>query len=333
MGGIGKTVLAAAFARAAATRRAFTDGIVWLTAGREAGEARLRANLVRMATAFGGEDPDHLPRLLEKKACLIVLDDVWALEQGEPFRRVLGPRCRLLITTRDGTLVTALGAQEHPLDVLSPGEALKLLAEASGYREPSEAVARECGYLPLALALCGAQVRDGRPWGDLLTALRAAELEFFDHPQGSVMRSLKVSVDALPAEKQERYRELAVLPEDERVAEAGVLKLWGLPEHRGRALLAELHRKALLRWDGRISLHDLQHDYLRATAQDLAGLHGRLLQSYAGSCSGGWWTGPKDGYFFEHLARHLVEAGRREELPAPTTGGWRRSWRPAASRS
>jgi WD40 repeat protein len=328
MGGIGKTVLATAFARAADTRHTFTDGIVWLTAGREASQPTLRANLARTAASFGDPDPDRLPRLLEKKACLIVIDDIWALEQAEPFRRVLGPRCRLLITTRDGTLVTALGAQEHSLDVLSQGEALKLLADASdavGGDLPPEAreVAAECGRLPLALALCGAQVRDKRLWGDLLQALQAAELDFLDHPQGSVMRSLKVSLDALPAAKQERYRELAVLPEDKRVAEAGVLRLWartgGLPEHHSRALLAEFHRKALLRLDSdgpirRISLHDLQHDYLSRVAPDLAGLHGRLLEAYATSCPDGWWTGPTDGYFFEHLAHHLVEAVRHEEL-------------------
>jgi WD40 repeat protein len=328
MGGIGKTVLAAAFARATDTRRAFTDGIVWLTAGREAGETQLRGNLIRTGAAFGDPYPDHLPKLLEKKACLIVVDDLWTLEQAEPFRRVLGPRCRLLITTRDGMLVTALGAQELSLDVLSPAEALKLLAETSDMREedlPPEAreIARECGCLPLALALCGAQVRDRRPWIDLLQALRATELEFLDHPQGSVMRSLKVSVDALPAGKQERYGELAVLPEDERVAEAGVLRLWkytgGLAEHHSRALLAEFHRRALLRLDSaeavrRISLHDLQHDYLRRATQDLAGLQGRVLQAYSTCCPSCWWTGPNDGYFFEHLAYHLAAAGRGEEL-------------------
>ena len=108
MGGIGKSVLAAAFARAADTRRAFFDGIFWLTIGQKpdlAGTIRL------MATAFGEEakdylDPDaaraRLPRVLERKVCLIVLDDVWSVDDVRPFQNALGARCRLLMTTRDG---------------------------------------------------------------------------------------------------------------------------------------------------------------------------------------------------------------------------------------
>ena len=51
------------------------------------------------------------------------------------------------------------------MDVLSPGDALKILAQWLGEKGPdtlpSEAaeVARECGYLPLALAMIGAMIR------------------------------------------------------------------------------------------------------------------------------------------------------------------------------
>ena len=191
MGGIGKSVLAAAFARSTDTRRAFTDGILWLTA-RPADQPHdsalnLVANLGLVGKAFGG-DPAHytdessararLPMILQDKVCLIVLDDAWSVAQVEPFINAAGPRCRLLVTTRDGGLVTALGAERHSVDVLSEEQALWLLAqwskqEPAGLAAVAREVARECGFLPLALAVVGAMVHD-KPdrWANALARLR-----------------------------------------------------------------------------------------------------------------------------------------------------------------
>jgi hypothetical protein len=66
----------------------------------------------------------RLPRLLADKVCLIVLDDVWEVEHGASFVDILGPRCRLLVTTRDGGLADALGAAAHRLDMLEKSAAL-----------------------------------------------------------------------------------------------------------------------------------------------------------------------------------------------------------------
>jgi hypothetical protein len=117
MGGIGKSVLAAAFTRTIAARRAFADGIFWLSVGQQAtGLTRLN-NMEQVGEALG-DDPrhyveertakQHLADVLGGKICLIVLDDVWSMDQVEVFRDALGPRCRLLVT-RDAGLGTALG--------------------------------------------------------------------------------------------------------------------------------------------------------------------------------------------------------------------------------
>lgn len=342
MGGVGKSVLAAAFARACETRRAFTDGVIWLTIGQQ---PDLASKLRLVGQAFGDAPENYLDvesgqarlqTLLADKVWLLVLDDVWDVAHAEPFVNALGSRCRLLITTRDGGLATALGAQEHRLDVLSDEAAVKLLANWSDLSVealPSEAhaVAGECGNLPFALALCGAMARDGTPWTDLLDALREADLTFIEkqfpnYPYPDVLKSLKVSVDALARTDPtgaKHYLELAVFPADEAVPEAAVLTLWlhtdGLNERSARKLITTLERKALLQLGGeapqrRVALHDLQHDYLRAVQGDLTDLHGELLAAYRQKCPDDWPSGPNDGYFFEHLAYHLVEARRVEEL-------------------
>jgi len=342
MGGVGKSVMAAAFARATETRRAFTDGVIWLTIGQDPDPS---SNLKLVGTAFGDDPVNYidldtararLPGILSDKVCLIMLDDVWNVNHATPFVNALGPRCRLLITTRDGVLVTALGAQEHGLDVLTDAAALELLAnwcDQDVESLPTEAVsvASECGNLPLALALCGAMARDSTPWSDMLEALEEADLTFIEgkipnYPYPDVLKALKVSVDALANEDTvaaEHYHKLAVFPADEAVPEAAVLTFWlytdGLKERDARRLLTKLERKALLRLEGEaphrlISLHDLQHDYLRAVVGDLSSLNGQLLDAYQQKCADGWKSGPNDDYFFEHLAYHLVEAGQKDEL-------------------
>src|SRR6185369_1644825 len=73
MGGIGKSVIAASFARACDTRRAFGDGVIWLRFGQQANPLR---NIAAIARAFN-DDPQkyldlddarlHLPELLATK--------------------------------------------------------------------------------------------------------------------------------------------------------------------------------------------------------------------------------------------------------------------------
>ncbi len=339
MPGSGKSVLAATFARATEVRRSLTDGVIWLNIGQEPDLLnRLRA----VGQAF--DDPavyyidvdaaqTRLAVLLEKRVYLIVLDDVWEVEHAAPVLNSLGPRSRLLITTRDAGIATALGGQEYRLGELSDDEALDLLAGWTGVLSsglPAEArqVAAECGNLPLALALSGAMARDGTSWRDLLAALREADLDFIEahfanYPYPTVFKTLKVSMDALEtrdAMAAELYRELVVFPESV-APETAVLTLWRPSGHSDRQLrkvLTQLERKALLRLEGeepgrRVSLHDLQHDYLRGIQGDVTRLHRRFVDAYARQCSDGWPSGPNDGYYFEHLVYHLIQAGRMAE--------------------
>ena len=279
--------------------------------------------------------------MLADKVCLIILDDVWSMEQVEPFRDALGPRCRLLVTTRDGSLVTALGAEEHRVDVLSNGQALALLAEWSGgvremLAEGARQIAEECGNLPLALALCGAMARDGTSWPDLVEALRETDLTFIEarlpnYPFSNVLRAIRLSVDVLGQEDPvaaERYHELVVFPQKAVVPEAA---LWcrdkALSERKARRLLTNMGRKALLTLQGdsphrRLSLHDLQYDYLRAVAGDgISTLQRTLVDAYRSKCPAGWASGPDDGYFFQFLPTHLAAAGHFEEL-TPLLGSY-----------
>jgi len=146
MGGIGKSVLASALAHRPDVRRAFPDGIYWVTLGQGPNIADLHRGLVH--TLGGGgffssvdAGKEKLRELMRERAALLVLDDVWQRSHAEAFN-MLGPRGRILLTTRDGGIVTALAAKENHYQVhlLTETESKALLAKAGdGCRPESRA--------------------------------------------------------------------------------------------------------------------------------------------------------------------------------------------------
>lgn len=100
MGGIGKSVLAAAIARDPEVRRSYPDGIIWVAVGHQPDRVRLQRDVARH---LGSQEPFQtevqgqgvLRQLLAQKAVLLVLDDVWQAADAQAFD-VLGPRCRML---------------------------------------------------------------------------------------------------------------------------------------------------------------------------------------------------------------------------------------------
>jgi len=336
MGGIGKSVLTAEIARDEEVRRAFPDGVLWVTLGQTPRLTLWQSHLAEVLGAGQRTFTDiqlgkaFLGELLADKACLLILDDVWQTKHAAAFD-ALGQGCKMLLTTRDRGLITALGAVECQLGVLSNEQALALLALWTGQHEetlPTEAheVVRECGNLPLALAMIGAMVR-GKPdrWGNVLHKLRNADLEKIEsdfpvYPYPNLLKAIQVSVEAMPPDVQKRYLDFAVFPEDTPIPEAALQTFWfpeGLDQYETQDVVDLLVERSLARRDdkGSLSLHDLQHDYVRKQVGDLSALHNRLLSAYATRCADGWHTYPtNDGYFFEHLAYHLKESGHKDEL-------------------
>src|SRR5262249_48356962 len=136
----------------------------------------------------------------------------------------------------------------------------------------------------------------------------------------SVLKSIAASVDHLQRTEPEtarRYRDLAVFPPDETVPQSVVAMLWawtsGCPPYQAGIDLSTLQRKSLLTLEGvaphrRVSLHDLQHDYVKGTHADLAGANAQVVEAYRRPAPGGWSNVSDDGYVYQHLAYHMNEA-------------------------
>lgn len=332
MPGVGKSVLAAAIARSFTFRRTFGDGIVWVSATPTMQAIDLvRSVLVLIgipasATISVDEAVTALRVWMEPRRCLIVADNIWRVEQIAPISQALSTTSRLLLTTRDGAIATALGANIQPLDVLTADAALKQLADWVGTTveqlpPDAVAVAAESGYLPLALSLHGALACDGVRWSDLLHALQHAQLEFAEqqlpsYPHRHLLGAIRVSLDVLRGEDPiaaDRFLDLVAFSWKDGVPEDVITGFWsraaGLAEHVGRKLLVKLRQKALLRIQGapprrRVHLHDLMVDFVAITG-DPASANSKLVASYRALAGPDWSARVDDGYFLEHLLEHL----------------------------
>jgi hypothetical protein len=146
MGGIGKTV-PTALAHDPKVRKAFP-------AGHPLGNAQPKSQPARPAGPVGAhltgseqalttklEGKDALREALEGRRILVILDDVWKVDDAEAFL-VDVPPARLLITTRNREVLVGLGAEEHWVDALSPSDALRVLAEWTGEKRPDRLALR-----------------------------------------------------------------------------------------------------------------------------------------------------------------------------------------------
>jgi hypothetical protein len=179
LGGVGKTQLAAAYART----RTDVDLLVWVTAGsRDAiltGYAQAAAQLGNPSAENAEQGAHWLLAWLQattERSWLIVLDD---LADPADLRGLWpdGPRGRTVVTTRrTDAALTGAGRRRVEVGLFTPDQACeylgaKLDADLGDERmREADELAADLGYLPLALAQAGAFILDR---GDTCSRYRA----------------------------------------------------------------------------------------------------------------------------------------------------------------
>src|SRR6266852_668317 len=347
-GGYGKTTMARVLCHDEHVQQAFDDGILWVALGENPGNlvgkvVDLIETLSQKRPGFTGIDAAaaRLAELLAERDILLVVDDVWDAFHLKPFLHG-GTRCARLITTRNKEVLPA-NAHSLVVDAMQPGEAVQLLS--SGLQtgaftardmQALRALVARLGEWALLLKLANGVLRDRVGRGEALAnalaylnkaldrrGLTAFDAENAQARDGAVSATLRVSFDLLHAEQYARFQELAVFPEDVDIPLIALQKLWsttgGLDDFDTEELCRTLYQHSLLlNFDlatRTIRLHDVIRSYLQMAAGGaLPGLHAHLLDAYALTR---WAELPGDeSYLWDHLAEHLVAAGRLEELLA-----------------
>ncbi|MFE7077855.1 NB-ARC domain-containing protein [Streptomyces sp. NPDC057620] len=368
-GGFGKTMLAKYVAAQRPVQRHFRQRVYVVTVGRDVRSRTEIAEKVAEVVAFiTGDtntpvsDPEaagaHLGRLLDARPrTLLLLDDVWEQRQLDPFL-VGGPRCVRLITTRNGELLSAEARRIH-VDQMTPEQARRVLTRGLPQlaRSLGEDLMQVTGRWALLLRLANRLIArhvdagtDARAAAEaLLERLRERGPAAVDGPTSTwdlddrdlrnraVEASIEASAALLSAEAVERFIELGIFAPDEPIPITFAAMLWeatgGLTIDQSRLLSLELARLSLISFlpaEGRIGLHDVIREYLRARTDPshLAHLNEVFVEAaaatvpsvapLAGATPGpvrAWWQS-LDGYLHDHLIGHLLATGQPSRAEA-----------------
>jgi tetratricopeptide (TPR) repeat protein len=348
--GVGKSTLAAAFASATRTRRVFSDGVAWLAAGpgfQVLAAARDLLQLAAPGTRLPETDSevDVALAVLGGRELLIVLDDVRDPDTALPFVKALGPGGRVLLTTLDQAVATALGAIEIAVDQLDDEASRGLLAEWVSGPLPAEAevVLEACDGLPFALAIVGAMIANRTPWRVVAEALDARRLDllagqFPEYPHRTVLGVLAASFDALAADNPRAadcYLELAGFQPGAVLTRSAMIRLWSRPDRltplEAELVLPVLERRLLLHGrpggDG-FTLHSLHESFVRLRHPDPPSLARALVASYQADKGPAEWADlDDDGYLFDNLIGHLAALDDRATVLEVVTRAWiQRQW-------
>ncbi|MDQ7802674.1 BTAD domain-containing putative transcriptional regulator [Amycolatopsis sp. A133] len=228
--GVGKSTLVVWWAHRVAPR--FPDGVLFASLrGFDPHHPPLEpAELLTQFLLGLGVDTAKIPELLHERVALyrsliagrrmlVLLDDARTAEQVRPL---LPPSARTMtvVTSRsrlDG-LAVSNAAKQRVLGTLAPDDAVRLIEELAGPASLNHALARLCGYLPLALRIAGARLSasPNRTVEELVDELgnertRLAGLEV-EGAEDGVRAALDVSFRGLPGEIAETFLQLGAIP-------------------------------------------------------------------------------------------------------------------------
>jgi hypothetical protein len=165
-GGAGKSTLAIMVAQTEIVRSTYPDGRFWISLGQDPEISNRQAVWLSYISnrPAGLSTPEataaYLSTYFKDKEALLIIDDVWDASDMT-FFAVGGPKCGLLITSREMKLASVIDAHVLAVGTLTPDEASELISIRSDHATTNDELLRTLvatlGNLPLALELAAYQ--------------------------------------------------------------------------------------------------------------------------------------------------------------------------------
>jgi tetratricopeptide (TPR) repeat protein len=290
--GVGKSALATRFAHEIADR--YPDGQLYFDL-RGARESRIEPEevLTGFLLALGARlttDPGGLQELqklwwtwVRRRRILVYLDNAHDAEQVQALIPP-EPGCAVLVTSRQPLFL--LNTKDRRLQEFSQAQGVELLARLAGNERVSgdlpsaQAIVELCGYLPLAISICGGRLAARETWSLREMADRLAderrrrldELELAKQIDRSVRASLRLSYEDGTETQRRLLRSLSLLAAPD-VPGWVAGELLGVSEMEGDDQLEALVDAQLVEYSStdatgtrRYRLHDLVRLYARERA-------------------------------------------------------------------
>lgn len=209
--------------------------------------------------------------VLHGKKALLFLDNARSAEQIAPLRPP--ETCAMLVTSRWTFVVP--GLQNRRVDVMDEGDAKEFLLElCPRIGEKASELAKNCGFLPLALRIAGSFLQVNNDWPietyiaqlrdhkHRLITLRESRKEADLTAVPDLLATFELSYNQLTEENQRRWRMLGVF--NSSFSKHAVKEICKLTKDETIKTANHLNRYSLVILDvdtGRYTIHDLLRDF------------------------------------------------------------------------
>ncbi|KAK9229280.1 hypothetical protein WN944_022239 [Citrus x changshan-huyou] len=298
MGGVGKTTLLTQVNNKFLDTPNSFDFVIWIVVSKDLQLEKIQEGIAKKIGLFNEswksksleENAHKIFKILSKKKFVLLLDDIWELvdlaQVGLPVSSCASSSNKIVFTTREIEVCGQMEAhRSFKVECLGFDDAWKLFEEKVGrdtldthpdIPELAEAVARECGGLPLALITVGramASRKTPREWEHAIEVLRCSASQF-SGMEKRVFSRLKFSYDFLPSDAA-RFCLLycSLFPEDYRISIEDLIDCWICEEfldesngigvrNQGYSLVRTLLHACLLEEeeDNFVKMHDVIRD-------------------------------------------------------------------------
>ncbi|XP_031714792.1 apoptotic protease-activating factor 1 [Anarrhichthys ocellatus] len=348
MAGSGKSVLAAEAVRHhGIIEDCFPGGVHWLSIGQLDKPdllVKIQSLCFRLEQSLESQSLHRPPNSLDEAKerlrflmlrryprSLLILDDIW----DSTVLKAFDIHCRILLTTRNRSLADSVSGARYELEVasgLDEGKGLEILAlytntKVKGLPEEARSIVRECKGSPLVMSLIGALLKE-KPdrWLYYLRQLKQKQFKRIrkssSYDYDALDQAMAASIEVLPDEHQELYKDLTVLEKDIKVPAKVLSVLWDLEPEEVEDILEEFVNKSLLFVDSNNKpylyyLHDLQLDFLvEQNRTQLKSLHNNVVQQYQQHYRDGPPTSGDEEclYWIRFLTYHMAKANLFQEL-------------------